>query len=88
MRVLVTRRWPETVERAMQQRFDTVLNGTDRALEGTELVQAMTEFDVICPTVSDKIDAAVIAGGDRVKLIANYGVGFEHIDLAAAKAAM
>lgn len=86
MRVLVTRRWPETVERAMQQRFDTVLNGTDRALEGTELVQAMTEFDVICPTVSDKIDAAVIAGGDRVKLIANYGVGFEHIDLAAAKA--
>ena len=86
MRVLVTRRWPETVERAMQQRFDTVLNGTDRALEGIELVQAMTEFDVICPTVSDKIDAAVIAGGGRVKLIANYGVGFDHIERAAAKA--
>ena len=86
MRVLVTRRWPETVERAMQKRFDTVLNSTDRPLSGAELAQAMAEFDVICPTVSDRIDAAVINGGDRVKLIANYGVGFDHIDIAAAKA--
>ena len=46
----------------------------------------MGEFDVLCPTVSDRIDAAVIGGGDRVRLIANYGVGFDHIDLAAAKA--
>src|SRR4026209_2013859 len=46
----------------------------------------MAEFDVLCPTVSDRIDAAVIGGGDRVRLIANYGVGFEHIDLEAARA--
>jgi len=86
MRVLVTRRWPETVERALQQSFEVVLNGTDRPLTGAELAQAMGEFDVLCPTVSDTIDTAVIAGGERVKLIANYGVGFDHIDLAAAKA--
>ena len=85
MRVLVTRRWPDEVERALQERFEVVLNDADRALSGAELAQAMGEFDVICPTVSDKIDAAVIGGGDRVKLIANYGVGFDHIDLAAAK---
>lgn len=86
MRVLVTRRWPDEVERTLQERFEVVLNEADRALSGAELAQAMSEFDVICPTVSDKIDAAVIGGGERVKLIANYGVGFDHIDLAAAKA--
>jgi lactate dehydrogenase-like 2-hydroxyacid dehydrogenase len=86
MRVLVTRRWPEEVERALQERFEVVLNEGNRPLTSAELAQAMGEFDVLCPTVSDKIDAAVIGGGDRVKLIANYGVGFDHIDLAATKA--
>src|SRR5690554_1074680 len=86
MRVLVTRRWPEPVERALQERFEVVLSDSDRPLSPAELAQAMGEFDVLCPTVSDKIDAAVIGGGDRVKLIANYGVGFDHIDLGAPKA--
>ena len=86
MRVLVTRRWPAEVERALQERFEVVLNETDQPLGAAELARAMGEFDVLCPTVSDKIDAAVIGGGDRTKLIANYGVGFDHIDLAAAKA--
>ena len=86
MRVLVTRRWPAEVERALQERFEVVLNETDQPLGAAELARAMGEFDVLCPTVSDRIDANVIAGGDRVRLIANYGVGFDHIDLAAAKA--
>ena len=85
-RVLLTRRWPEAVEQAMQARFETVLNEADQPMSQAELARAMAEFDVLCPTVSDRIDAEVIAGGDRVKLIANYGVGFDHIDLAAAKA--
>ena len=86
MRILVTRRWPEAVERALGERFEVVLNDTDKPLSQAELATAMAEFDVLAPTVSDRIDADVIAGGDRVKLIANYGVGFDHIDLAAAKA--
>ncbi len=86
MRVLVTRRWPEPVERALQARFEVVINDSDRPLTRADLARAMAEFDVLCPTVSDRIDAAVIGGGDRVKLIANYGVGFDHIDIAAAKA--
>lgn len=86
LRVLVTRRWPEAVERALGERFDVILNDTDMPLSQSELAAAMAEFDVLAPTVSDRIDAEVIGGGDRVKLIANYGVGFDHIDLAAAKA--
>jgi len=85
-RVLVTRRWPQTVETALQERFDVVLNRADTPLSQSELAAAMAEFDIVCPTVSDRIDAAVLAGGNRVKLIANYGVGFDHIDLAAARA--
>jgi lactate dehydrogenase-like 2-hydroxyacid dehydrogenase len=85
-RVLVTRRWPEEVERQLAARFDCVFNGADQPLSAAELAAAMGEFDVLCPTVSDRIDGNVIAGGDRVKLIANYGVGFEHIALDAARA--
>jgi lactate dehydrogenase-like 2-hydroxyacid dehydrogenase len=86
MRILVTRRWPADVERALQAGFEVMLNGTDEPLSGAELARAMDEFDVLCPTVSDRIDAAAMNGGNRVRLIANYGVGFDHIDLAAAKA--
>lgn len=86
MRILVTRRWPEAVERALQSRFEVVLNDGDKPLSQSELASAMAEFDVLAPTVSDRIDADVIGGGDRVKLIANYGVGFDHVDLSAAKA--
>lgn len=85
MRVLVTRRWPKAVEAALAARFDVTFNEADRPLSQAELAAAMGEYDVLCPTVSDRIDAGVIAGGDRVRLIANYGVGFDHIDLAAAR---
>lgn len=85
-RVLVTRRWPEEVERQLAERFDVTFNEGDASLGSAKLTAAMGEYDVLCPTVSDHIDATVIGGGDRVKLIANYGVGFDHIDIAAAKA--
>ncbi|AKH42188.1 lactate dehydrogenase-like 2-hydroxyacid dehydrogenase [Altererythrobacter atlanticus] len=86
LRVLVTRRWPEEVERALADRFDVTLNETDEPLSQQRLAAAMDEFDILCPTVFDRIDADVIGGGDRVRLIANYGVGFDHIDLEAARA--
>ncbi|MGC1270318.1 MAG: D-glycerate dehydrogenase [Croceibacterium sp.] len=86
MRVLVTRRWPAEVERALAEKFDVVLNDSDTPMSQADLAAAMGEFDVLCPTVSDRIDDAVIQGGDRVKLIANYGVGFDHIDLLTAQA--
>jgi lactate dehydrogenase-like 2-hydroxyacid dehydrogenase len=85
-RVLITRRWPEEVERQLAERFDVTFNESDQPLSQAELASAMGEYDVVCPVVPDKLPATVIEGGQRVKLIANYGVGFEHIDLEAAKA--
>ena len=70
----------------MQARFETVLNEPDEPLSAAELARAMGEFDVICPSVCDRIDADVVAAGDRVRLIANFGVGIDHIDVAAARA--
>lgn len=86
LRVRVTRRWPAAVEARLAAAFDVTLNESDTPLSQAQLAAAMAEYDVLCPTVSDRIDAAVISGGNRVRLIANYGVGFDHIDLAAAKA--
>ncbi len=86
LKVLTTRRWPAAVEEELARRFDLTLNKGDEPMSQDVLAAAMGEYDVLCPTVSDRIDAEVINGGTRVKLIANYGVGFDHIDIAAAKA--
>ena len=87
LRVLVTRRWPKRVEQALLDRFDTTLASGEGPISQDDLAQVMRDYDVLCPTVSDRIDADVIAAADRCRLIANYGVGFEHIDLDAAKRA-
>lgn len=86
LKVLTTRRWPAAVEEELARQFDLTLNEGDEPMSQQALAAAMGEYDVLCPTVSDKIDADVINAGSRVKLIANYGVGFDHIDIAAAKA--
>ncbi|MEZ5778760.1 MAG: D-glycerate dehydrogenase [Paracoccaceae bacterium] len=85
-RILVTRRWPEAVEARFSERFDVVLNSDDRPLGTDGLRQAMAEFDAIMPTVTDRFDAGVFSDpAPKVRLIANYGVGFSHIDTEAAK---
>lgn len=85
-RVIVTRRIP-TVEPRMQELFDTVLNPDDRQLSRDELIAAMRDCDVLVPCVTDKIDAQMIeAAGDRIGLIANFGAGVDHLDLAACQA--
>ena len=86
-RVHVTRHLLPSVEARMGELFDVVLNEDDRPLTRDELVEAMRQCDVLVPTVTDRIDAAMIeAAGDRLGLIANFGAGTEHIDLAAARA--
>jgi lactate dehydrogenase-like 2-hydroxyacid dehydrogenase len=87
-RILITRRWPEAVEQRLAARYDVALNETDTPLTLDQLRAAMGEYDALCPTVSDKVPAEVLsAPAARVRIIANYGAGFEHIDLGAAKAA-
>lgn len=86
-RVIVTRRLlPETQAR-MAELFDAVFNPDDRPMSRDELAAAMADADVLVPTVTDTIDAALIAAAPpRLGLIANFGAGTEHIDLAAARA--
>ena len=84
-RVLLTRRWTEEAERRLASRFDVMLNEADVPMSADALAQAMREYDAICPTVTDSITAAILGTeGRRVKLIGNFGVGYNHIDVAAA----
>jgi lactate dehydrogenase-like 2-hydroxyacid dehydrogenase len=86
-RILVTRRWPSQVEAVLSERFDTTLNSDDIALDAGQLHEALLAYDAVLPTVSDKLPAAIFDGGTIwTKILGNFGVGFNHIDVAAAKA--
>ncbi len=85
--VIVTRRLPDTVETRLRELFNTELNLHDEPLSRAALIDAVGRCDVLAPTITDKIDAEVIAkAGERLKLIANFGAGVDHIDVAAANA--
>jgi glyoxylate reductase len=84
-RVVVTRRLPAPVEDRMQELFDVRLNADDHAMSPEEIAAAMAEADVLVPTITDRIDQRVLAqAGPDLRLIANYGAGFDHIDVATA----
>jgi glyoxylate reductase len=84
--VVVTRRLPEPVETRLAELFDVTLREDDSPMSRAALAEAMKSADVLVPTVTDEIDAALIGqAGDRLKLIANYGAGVDHIDVATAR---
>ncbi len=84
---MVTRRLLPETEARMAELFDTQLNPDDRPLTRNALIAAMRDADVIVPTVTDRIEAEMIgAAGERLRLIANYGAGTDHIALSAARA--
>jgi lactate dehydrogenase-like 2-hydroxyacid dehydrogenase len=86
--VIVTRRIPAAVEREIAERFDARLNPDDKPMSADELTEAMRTADALMPCVADRITADIInTPNRRVKLVANYGVGFNNIDIVAAKAA-
>ena len=83
--VVVTRRLPELVETRMRELFDARLNLEDKPMSQAEIVEAMREADVLVPTITDQINAAMIAqAGDQMRLIANFGNGVDHIDVTSA----
>ncbi|MEI5680053.1 MULTISPECIES: 2-hydroxyacid dehydrogenase [unclassified Mesorhizobium] len=83
--VVITRKLPDQVETRMRELFDARLNLEDRPMSQPELVAAVKEADVLVPTVTDRIDAALIEqAGEKLKLIANFGNGVDKIDVAAA----
>lgn len=83
--VIVTRKLPEPVEREMAALFNVRLNEYDRPMDAAALIAAVGEAEIVVPTVGDRINRDIInAAGPQLKLIANFGVGFNHIDVAAA----
>jgi lactate dehydrogenase-like 2-hydroxyacid dehydrogenase len=85
LKVLITRRWPEAVERRFCETFDTTLNDADAPLGADGLKAALRSYDIVCPTVTDRFPAELIASAQplRTRMVANYGVGFSHLDVAA-----
>ena len=87
-KILLTRRWPEAVEARLAASYDVTRNESDVPMDADALATAMREYDALCPTVTDKITRDVIlTEGRRARIIGNYGAGFEHIDLDAARTA-
>ncbi len=85
LKVAVTRRLPTATETRLMELFDTRLRDTDEPMGRDELAEAASGVDVLVPTITDDVDQAVLgASGGRLKLIANYGAGIDHIDTAAA----
>lgn len=86
-RILLTRRWPEVVEARLRQSYSVTVADDDRPLSATSLACAMSDYDALCPTVTDRLGAEMFASSSRVRIIANYGAGVDHINLLSARAA-
>ena len=85
--VFITRKLPPEIEARFADLFQAVANASDYPLSKGQLIKAVASCDVLVPTVTDRIDAEVIAAaGPKLRLIANFGAGVEHIDVAAAHA--
>jgi len=86
-KVIVTRKLPDSIVTRMAELFDVTLNLKDKPFTQDQLKAAIAEADVLVPTVTDNINADVIgAAGEKLKLIANFGAGVDHIDVEAAQA--
>jgi glyoxylate reductase len=84
-KVVVTRKLPDPVETRMRELFDTELNIEDAPMSAAALAAAVQRAEVLVSTITDRIDASVIAAaGEKLKLIANFGAGVDHIDVTAA----
>jgi len=84
--VVVTRRLPEVVETRMSELFNVELREDDLPMTREDLINAMKRADVLVPTLTDTVDAGMLAAaGDKLKLIANYGAGVDHIDVQSAR---
>ena len=86
LNVVVTRRLPDAVETRLKELFNVTLRDDDTPMTREELVAAVQTADVLVPCITDKIDAGLIGqAGDRLKLIANFGAGIDHVDVNTAR---
>ncbi len=83
--VIVTRKLPDVIETRMMELFEARLNLSDEPMSQAQLIEAVKTADVLVPTVTDRIDAAVLSQADeRLRMVASFGTGVDHIDLKAA----
>jgi lactate dehydrogenase-like 2-hydroxyacid dehydrogenase len=88
LRVFVSRRLPERVEHLLGERYQVTLNPADTPVDAATLARAMSEYDAVCITILDRVDRDILhVGGRRAGIIANFGVGVDHIDIEAAREA-
>jgi lactate dehydrogenase-like 2-hydroxyacid dehydrogenase len=86
-KILLTRHLPEAVERRLAGTYELAINPHDRPMTRDELQAALGDYDALCPNPADRLDAELLGEAARARIIANYGVGFEHIDIEAARRA-
>ncbi len=86
-KLLITRGIPEAVVDAARLRFDVTLRESTEGLMPDEAAQALADYDAILPTLGDQFTADAFAGPIRTGVLGNFGVGYNHIDVAAAKRA-
>lgn len=85
-KVLISRRWPASVEAKLQALYDVTLNHDDHPFSADEFKHALEHYDAVCPTVCDSLPADVLnVANKRCKILGNFGVGYNHIDIAAAR---
>ena len=84
-KVIITRRLQDRVEKRMKELFNVDLSSAEYPVSKKELLSAVKEADILVPTIGDRIDASILsAAGSNLKLIANYGAGYDHIDIKTA----
>ncbi len=86
-KVFITRQWPSSVEEQLKAHYDVTLNEDDRPLTADEFKVALQNYDAVCPSVCDSFSADILnVENKRCKILANFGVGYNHIDIEAAAA--
>ena len=84
-KVIITRRLQDRVEKRMKELFNVDLSGAEYPISKQELLSAVKDAEILVPTIGDKIDASILsAASSKLKLIANYGAGYDHIDIKTA----
>jgi lactate dehydrogenase-like 2-hydroxyacid dehydrogenase len=86
-KVLLTRAWPEAVEQWLAERCDLTPNPGDRPLASNQLAAALRDYDIVCPTITDRIGAEMLASPLRARALCNFGAGTDHINLDACREA-
>ena len=84
-KVIITRRLQDRVEKRMKELFNVDLSSAEYPISKQELLSAVKDAEILVPTIGDKIDASILsAASSKLKLIANYGAGYDHIDIKTA----